>query len=364
MNATEPVAHPKGRPMAKIITRYFDRVQSAKNTRYELVQMRNAPSQIVTIAETTDQLDRLLASAPVETATAKEYKKRLAKGGAVLLVRAGYKPLGIARMAREAAASEGAVDLGKLVEEVSVPDEVREPMSSIFADHPRFLTKPRDPDSKTFHMANWPIPLLSRGKPSEVSIFSKHARMASWPIGLVAPEKPRYGAFPFGLLVPGNGFMAKFPIAHLVPGHRFMAKFPFAHLVPGKGYMAKFPFAHLVPGHKFMAKFPFGHLVPGHARMANWPFPLLIDGEQGTNAIVPGHKFMAKFPFAHLVPGKGYMAKFPFAHLVPGHKFMAKFPFGHLVPGHRFMAKFPFAHIVPGHKYMANFVFPHTQKAA
>ncbi len=349
--------------MAKIITRFFESTEKAKITRHELVEMQRLPPVNVKILSSADDVDAMMGGEAFEKATVQEYKKRLKKGGAVMMVRAGYQPLGVARITRDTMAQMGAADLGDLVEEIQVKDEIQAASDKILPSHPRFFTRLRDPDSDTYHMANWPIPLLSRREPSNLSLFPQHARMASWPMGLLAPSTKRYGRFPFGLLVPRQRYMAKFPFAHIVPGHRFMAKFPFGHLVPGHKFMAKFPFAHLVPGHRFMAKFPFGHLVPGHARMARWPFPLLINEEQGTNSLVPGHKFMAKFPFAHLVPGHKFMAKFPFAHIVPGHKFMAKFPFDHIVPGHKFMARFPIAHIVPGHKYMANFVYPHTKSA-
>jgi hypothetical protein len=51
-------------------------------------------------------------------ATAKEYEKQVKKGGAVVLVRAGYRPLGVAQTARDVAEEMGAIDLGDLVEEV------------------------------------------------------------------------------------------------------------------------------------------------------------------------------------------------------------------------------------------------------
>lgn len=347
--------------MAKVITRYFDSIERANKARHELVEMRRLPPQIVKIYSAADELDKLVAAALVEKITVKEYKKRLGKGGAVMLVRAGHRPLGVARIVRDVTAEMGALDSLDLVEEIYVKDESASYSSRILSDHPRFLTRLRDPNSKTFHMADWPIPLLSRRKPSDLFVFPKHGRMANWPVKLLQPGSKRYGRFPFGLLVPGHKFMAKFPFGHIVPGHRFMAKFPFGHIVPGHRFMAKFPFGHIVSGHRFMAKFPFAHLVSGHARMASWPFPLLIDGKQGTNSLVPNHNYMAKFPFAHIVPGHKFMAKFPFGHIVPSHRFMAKFPFGHIVPGHKFMAKFPFAHIVPGHKYMANFVYPHSK---
>ena len=364
--------------MTTIITRYFENEDNARMAENELIYEQSLSPSIVRVFTSADGLVGKLTDENVLPETAEAYKTRMDNGGAVILVRAGYKPLGVSKITREVVTAMGAADLGDLNEAVFFKDE-RKRNLKILTEHPYMLTRRRSPDDDTYHMADWPIPLISRRKPYNDMVISRHGRMADKPIGLLLPGTTRYGRFPFDFLIPGHKFMAKFPFGHIVPGHKFMAKFPFAHIVPGHKFMAKFPFGHIVPGHKFMAKFPFGHIVPGHNRMANWPFPLLINGKQHTNSLVPGHKFMAKFPFAHIVPGHKFMAKFPFAHIVPGHKFMAKFPIKHLVPGHKFMAKFPFAHIVPGHKhmakfpfdhivpghkYMANWIFPHTKTKA
>ena len=364
--------------MTKVISRFFDSADQARAAKHELVYRQRLSLRIVDLFDHPKGLGKKLRALAVDKDTAKAYKSRMEDaGGAVLVVRAGYKPLGVAKKTREVTAAMGAANIAGVAEEVYIKDETA-PALSLLPGQPLMLTRLPDPDNDNHHMANWPIPLISRRKPWTGSVFPPHARMARGS-GLLLPGDVRYGKFPFDFLVPGHKYMAKFPFDHLVPGHKYMAKFPFAHIVPGHKYMAKFPFAHIVPGHKFMAKFPFGHLVPGHARMANWPFPLLINGKRHTNSLVPGHKYQAKFPFAHLVPGHKYMAKFPFAHIVPGHRYMAKFPFAHIVPGHRFMAKFPFAHlvpghrhmakfpfdhIVPGHKYMANWILPHTKEKA
>jgi len=370
--------------MPKVITRFFDDLAELKSVSRELLYEKRFPPHIVRSFDNADSLVASLTSTGVEKETAEAYKKRMANGGAVLLVAADYTPLGVARITRETFAASAAVDIGDLVEEVSVksapPAGGRgRGARSVLTGGPLMMTRRRDPESTTYHMADWPIPLLTKKLRSPDPVIPRHGRMASWPIGLLVPGHKYMANFPFGHIVPGHKFMAKFPFAHIVPGHKYMAKFPFGHIVPGHKFQAKFPFGHIIPGHKFQAKFPFGHIIPGHPRMANWPFPLLINDNSRSNAlvpgqkymakfpfahIVPGHKFMAKFPFAHIVPGHKFMAKFPFAHIVPGHKFMAKFPFAHIVPGHKFMANFPFGHIVPGHKYMANWIFPHTKTTA
>jgi hypothetical protein len=344
--------------MTKIITRAFDSAEQARNVRSELIRMQNFSPRIVGLYDDANGLADALSAAHVDATTAKEYEKRVKKGGAVVLVRAGYRPLGVAQTTRDVVAEMGAVDMGDLVEEVYVNEGPERFSNSILLDHPRLLTRNRVPGSTTYHMANWPIPLISRRKPMTESIIEPHAYMADKPIGHLVPHETRYGRFPFDLLIPGSPFMAKFPFAHLVPGHKFMAKFPFAHLIPGHKHMAGFPFGHLVPGHKFMAKFPFGHLVPGGMRMANWPFPLLINGKPGTNSLVPGQKYMAKFPIDHLVPGHKHQAGFPIGHIVPGHKHQANFPIP-LLSKRKPADRFAF----PRHARMADFILPLITKS-
>lgn len=345
--------------MTKIISRLYGSASQARRVRRELIEMQKFSPRIIDLFDKADGLVDALAEADVETATAKEYEKHVKKGGAVVVVRAGYRPLGVAQTTRDVAAEMGAVDMGDLVEEVYVKDAPERFSNSLLLDHPKLLTRNRAPGSTTYHMANWPIPLISRRKPANETTIMRDTYMADKPIGHLVPHEKRYGRFPFDLLVPGQKFMAKFPFGHIVPGHKFMAKFPFAHIVPGHKHMAGFPFGHIVPGHKFMAKFPFGHLVPGGARMANWPFPLLINGQPGTNSLVPGQKYMARFPFDHLIPGHKHQAGFPFGHIVPGHKHQANFPIP-LISKRKPADPYAF----PRHAHMANFILPLITKSS
>jgi hypothetical protein len=57
----------------------------------------------------------------VQAATAKEYEKHV-EGRRRGLVRAGYRPLGVAQTTRDVAEEMGAVDMGDLVEEVYLKD--------------------------------------------------------------------------------------------------------------------------------------------------------------------------------------------------------------------------------------------------
>ena len=323
--------------MTQVITRYFESAARARMAKKDLIFISDFSPRIIDLYEGADAAEHM-AKNNVDPATITAYAEKLAHGGAVILVRAGFRPLGVAQTTRDMLDALSPADMGDLVEEVRVKDDPTPP--SVYTDHRLVMTRIREPGDTNFYMANWPIPLISRRKPYTGSLladqhgrmadvfwpltirndpytwmlFDEHARMADWPIGLISKRKP-FDGFAF-------------------PRHSRMANFILPLLSQRKPYT--------------------GSIIAKHARMANWPFPLLINGKQGTNSLVPGHKYMAKFPFAHIVPGHKYMAKFPIALLVPGHRFMAKFPFAHIVPGHRFMAKFPFAHLVPGHRRMAS----------
>ncbi len=98
----------------------------------------------------------------------------------------------------------GAADLGRLVEEVFIKDELR-PTLHILGDHPHMLTRPRDPSSTTYHMADWPIPLISRRKPLTGSVISRHGHMAGFPVPLIDNRKPYTGS-----IFPRHARMADF----------------------------------------------------------------------------------------------------------------------------------------------------------
>jgi len=309
--------------MTTVITRYFEDAAQGQAALEDLVDKRGLSSGIVSVFDSPEGLADALASAEVKPRTAEAYQEKMDKGGAVVLVRAGYKPLGVARITRKVLSEMGAAEIDGLVEEVTVK-EARDPVPSILSDHPLMMTSVRQVrkvnrgTGSTYHMANWPIPLLASRRPAPRPVIRPHARMANWPIGLLLPHNKRFGRFPFGLLIPGHK------------------------------YMANFPFGHIVPGHKHMAGFPFGHIVPGHRHMANWPFPLLINGKRGTNSLMPGGPRMANFPIP-LISRREPSDKFAF----PRHARMANFPIP-LLSNRKPVDKFAF----PRHKRMADFPLP------
>ena len=323
--------------MAKLITRYVDSAARAAEIRSEMLYRKGFPAHIVRVYDKAEGLAARLIAAEVRPATAEAYQARMAGGGAVIVVRAGYKPLGVAKMTRETLAAMGVPPQAGLVEEVAVKDD-RTPVPRVLAGHPLVMTRQRDPNSTNHYMANWPLPLIiKRGRPVP-SAIPPHARMAAWPIPLLMPRGPSMKP-----MFPPHARMANFPIpliskrqpstASIFPRHARMANFPIPLISRRKPYT--------------------GSLFPRHQRMAPWPFPLLINGKTGTNALMPGAPRMANFPIpliskrepstASIFPRHARMANFPIpliskrepstASIFPRHARMADFPIPLLV-GH------------------------------
>ncbi len=318
--------------MTKIITRYFDSTAKARAAEKDLIFVERVSPNIIHVFEGADDIVGSLAKFSVDPTTADAYRQRLETGGAVVLVRAGYKPLGVAQITRDVAAQSGAIDMGDLVEEVTVRDDPQF-APSILDDHPLMMSRPRQPGDTNYYMANWPIPLISRRKPFTHSIFQPHVRMADvfWP--LVVRTKP---------------YTWK-----LFDEHAYMANWPFGHISKRKP-MDAFAF----PRHARMANFilpllskrkPYtGSIIDRHARMANWPFPHLMNSKTGTNALMPGAPRMANFPIPLLSKRKPYDS-FAFER----HSRMANFPIGLISKRKPFTGS-----IFSKHARMANFILP------
>ncbi len=318
--------------MTHIITRYFDSVEQALDVRRELMVEEWFPARIMSLYESADGLTEKLTAQKVAHATAKAYENCLRSGGAVLLVRAGYKPLGVAKITRRVTAEMGAVDMGGVVEEVFIKDELPK-YSSVLAGQPLMLTRPKDPYKTNYHMADWPIPLISRRKPFNLSLLPPHGRMASFPFPLISRRQPYTES-----MIPRHGRMADFPIpliskrqpkdAFAFPRHARMADFPIPLISRRKPYT--------------------GTLIGRHTRMANWPFPHLINGKTGTNSLIPGGPRMANFPIP-LISKREPMD----ASLFPRHARMANFPIP-LISKRQPKDQFAF----PRHARMADKILP------
>ncbi|MEM8776586.1 MAG: PucR family transcriptional regulator [Pseudomonadota bacterium] len=293
--------------MTKIITRYFESASRARSVKHQLVQRERFSARDVSLLEDAGTFAEKLLAANVQPKTVDAYQKRMENGGAVVMVRAGYKPLGIARITREVTAQMGAVDMGRVSEEVSLSYEPRR-VSSVMRDHPLMLSRFRDPDSNTYHMANWPIPLTIRTKRFSGSIFEPHARMANWPFKLISKRRPYTGS-----IFEAHARMANFPIGLTSKRRPFTGSIFSRH-----ARMANFPIGLISKRRPWTATI-FGR----HQRMANWPFPLLINGKMGQNALMPGGPRMANFPISLLSQRKPFTGS-----IFSRHARMASFPIG------------------------------------
>ena len=318
--------------MTKLITRFFDDASQARAVRQELLNRQRFPPGIISFYDKADGLAATLTAAKIQAATAQAYEERMAKGGAVILVRAGYKPLSVAQITRDITASMGAASMAGLIQEVYVKDTTS-PLLSVMSDHPLLLSRRKSPDDTSVHMADWPIPLISRRKPFSGSVFPRHARMAAWPFPLTNRHKP----FKEMLFEP-HARMANWPIPLLSDRKPYTGS-----MIPKHGRMANFPLP-LISRRKPFA----GTLIGRHTRMANWPFPHLINGKGSTNALIPGGPRMANFPISLLSNRKPYTGS-----IFSKHARMANFPIG-LLSRRKPMT----ASIIPRHGRMASWPFP------
>ncbi|MEM6386042.1 MAG: PucR family transcriptional regulator [Pseudomonadota bacterium] len=318
--------------MTKLITRYFDSVDRARTARKDLIFIRQFSDRIVHLYESEEEFAQRRADFTIDSATADAYARRLASGGAVLLVEAGYRPLSAAQTTRNVAAELGAADMGDLVEEVLVPDSSAA-APSIYLDHRYILSRRREPGNTNYFMANWPIPLISRRKPVTFSLVEPHARMADKILPLISDSKP----YTFSL-IDDHARMANWPIG-LISKRKPFDGFAF----PRHARMAD----KILP--LLSKRKPYtGSIIDRHARMANWPFPHLINGKTGTNALMPGAPRMANFPIPLLSGRKPYDES-----IFDRHARMANFPFG-LISKRKPIT----ASIFPRHARMANFILP------
>lgn len=318
--------------MTRIITRYFASIHNARAARKDMLFIKRFPPAIIRLFETIEGTAAVLDDYSVDPATRDAYLDRLSSGGAVLLVRAGFRPLDVAQSTRDTMAELGAADMGDLIEEVSIK-EGRSHAPSIDPDHRLIMSNRRDPDPSNNFMANWPLPLISRRKPYTYTLLEPHGRMADvfWP--LIVEGKP----YTFSLF-DDHQRMANWPVP-LISKRKPFDGFAF----PRHSRMANM-FLPLISKRKPYTK---SKLEP-HARMANWPFPHLITSPRGDNALMPGAPRMANFPIPLLSKRKPYAES-----IFAPHARMANFPISLISKRKPFTAS-----IFSRHARMANFILP------
>ena len=318
--------------MTNIITRYFGNAANANAAIDELVDRYRVSPRIITLHETSAGLEDTLKAASVKPATAKAIAKKMEKGGAVMQVRAGHRPLSVGRITREVTAQFGASTDAKLMDEVYIHEPELSWYES-FRNNPHILSKGIHSRRRNHHMADWPIPLISRRKPFKEMLFEPHARMAAFPLELISQRKPFTGS-----IFDPHERMANFPIGLISRRKPFTGSIFSRH-----ARMANFPIG-LISRRK-----PFtGTLIGRHTRMANWPFPHLINGKTGTNALIPNGPRMANFPISLLSNRKPFTGS-----IFSRHARMANFPIGLISQRKPFTGS-----IISKHGRMADMILP------
>jgi hypothetical protein len=209
--------------MTRIITRVFADVADAERAVYRM-NMKGVPKRNREIILKGNNAKAEMERAGVHESALSSYSDYLAKGHAVVVVRATYKPLGVARIVREIFDKLDAVQTGsKVVNDHPVawePDK----SPSVLKDHPRFLTFPgmemtgHITDSFGFPMLKtrkpkrnlmsggkrmsrmfWPMPLISKKKrSSSVMRGGRQMSKSFWPAKLISSKPRRKSVIPSG----------------------------------------------------------------------------------------------------------------------------------------------------------------------
>lgn len=218
--------------MTTVITRLYADEETAERAQNRL-RLEGLPKHAVEVISADGRkknaLSDRLEHAGVWDEAAKVYAGRIADGASLLVVRATYKPLGAAKLARGVLRETPAVDVGLDEEERFVPDGP-ERAPNILKDHPRFMTFPLEPDDyrpgtisdrigvslltswrpsgrKVFEGGRfmsrvfWPMPLTIRKKSTDSVIRGgKHVSKTFWPMPLVKTNPRRLS------VIRGGGF--------------------------------------------------------------------------------------------------------------------------------------------------------------
>lgn len=213
--------------MTVIITRIFPDAAAAEKAAARLIHKR-VPRRAIDVVAGGDAEDAL-RKARVDDSAVGPYAAAIAGGKAALVVRATYKPLGVAQMTRDYLRTRETVAMGAgVVEERRVKD-APEKAPSILKDHPRLLTLPssvvgegarggpvtasmgmsllKSRPAKDNLMAHdrrmsrmfWPMPLVSKRERGR-SLMDHDRRMSRmfWPMPLISNSTRRKSVIPGG----------------------------------------------------------------------------------------------------------------------------------------------------------------------
>jgi len=215
--------------MTTVITRLFANKEVAdrvSTTLYWEGLPNNQLSVLVADAgESAEALTARLTKAQVPEGSAPVYAGRLAEGGALLVARATYKPLGAAQIVREVTVRAGAIPVDGVEDDVYVPDGP-DHAPSVLKDHPRFFTLPIEPEvpvgpitaqlgmrmlssrrkrvsvfrgGRYMSRAFWPMKLVSKGRKANSAMSgTRHMSRLFWPMPLLKSRPARRKVIPGG----------------------------------------------------------------------------------------------------------------------------------------------------------------------
>ena len=191
--------------MTTVITRLYADAATAERIAEQL-RWQGFPSSALRVisgkgTHTRTAKERLL-DVHVPDGAADTYAKKVEGGNAVLVVLATYRPLGAARIAREALANSATIPSGVKDEETYVKETPKTEAPKILKEHPLFLTMKRHPgDYRPGTVSSEiGIPLLSPRRPKSDSVMSggRYMSKSFWPMPLVSSRKPSGGVMKGG----------------------------------------------------------------------------------------------------------------------------------------------------------------------
>lgn len=196
--------------MTTVITRLYADEEAARAIARRL-SWEGLPARALQVisgdGKSRETIAEKMQSAGVHVTAVPAYSERVAGGNALLVVRATYKPLGAAQIARDATARSKAIEVRGVIDDYYFADPP-DNAPSVLKDHPRFLSLDLEPGEYKGGpiSAELGIPLLTRGhrnRPLHVFKGGKFVSRAFWPMPLLSRKRKANSA------IHGGRYMSK-----------------------------------------------------------------------------------------------------------------------------------------------------------
>ena len=202
----------------RIISRVFSDPQHAKKAN-DWLTFKAIPKGARAVITAGDNVEAALEAAGVHSSAIAPYAAAIAKGGAALVVKTTFKPLGAAKIVREALSrrADQIVAFGSEVDQDHAIAWEPDHAPSVLKDHPHFMTLPGIEisgnissafgvptvsgqnrrkkvmdGSKRMSKMFWPMPLLSsKSRANKTMDGSRRMSRAFWPMPLVTSGERR-----------------------------------------------------------------------------------------------------------------------------------------------------------------------------